>query len=66
MATRIVCNDPNATGDSALEIAETGQVVAYGEEVEIEDPELAERLLEQDIWVRPTTKAAKVAKKESD
>lgn len=33
----------------AVEIADSGQVVEFGEEVEVED-ELALRLLEQDVW----------------
>lgn len=41
MSVRIVCIDPNAVGDNAREIAATGQRVAYGEEVEIEDSDLA-------------------------
>jgi len=49
---------------ATLEIADTGQIVAYGEEVEVE-AELGERLLEQKSWARPTTKAAKRAEKES-
>jgi hypothetical protein len=34
----------------AVEIAATGQVVAYGETVVIEDPDLADNLSEQDCW----------------
>ena len=45
------------------EIADTGQVVAYGAEVEVSE-ELGTRLLEQeDVWARPTTNAAKAAVK---
>lgn len=63
MATRIVNVDPT---HATREIADTGQSVAFGEEVEIEDNELAESLLEQStVWARPTTKAAKKAEKES-
>ena len=43
------------------EIADTGQVVAYGGEVEVSE-ELGVRLVEQeDVWARPTTNAAKAA-----
>lgn len=55
---KVVNVDP--TGASR-EIADTGQVVAFGEEVEV-DSALADRLLEQSVWARPTTKAAKAAK----
>lgn len=59
---RIVNVDP--TGATRV-IGDTGQTVAHGEEVEVGDAELAERLLEQKtIWARPTTKAAKAAIKE--
>lgn len=38
------------TGPStAVEIAATGQVAVYGQPIEVED-DLAESLLEQDIW----------------
>ncbi|HEX8781153.1 MAG TPA: hypothetical protein VF728_08320 [Nocardioides sp.] len=63
MSVRIVNVDPTR---ATREIADTGQVVAYGEEVEIEDSDLAERLLEQEqVWARPTTKSAKQAEKET-
>ena len=62
MGTRIVLIDPVGGG---REIADTGQYVKYGEEVEIEDSDLAKSLLEQeDVWARPTAKAAKQAEKE--
>lgn len=58
---RIVNVDP--TGASRV-IADTGQTVDHGDEVEVDDA-LAERLLEQStVWARPTTKAAKAAAKE--
>lgn len=41
MSIRIVCIDPNAVAGNEREIAVTGQRVAFGEEVEIEDPALA-------------------------
>lgn len=57
---RIVNIDPTGAGRI---IADTGQYVEHGDDVDVEDRELAERLLEQsDVWVRPTTKAAKEAK----
>ena len=66
MAVRIVCIDPNAVAGS-VRVIETGQEAAFGDEFEVEDSDLAERLLEQtDVWARPTTKTAKAAKKESD
>lgn len=56
---KIVNIDPTGAD---REIADTGQIVAHGEEAEV-DTALAERLLEQgDVWTRPTTKAAKAAK----
>lgn len=58
---KIVNIDP--TGADRV-IGDTGQLVAHGEEAEV-DAELAERLLEQsDVWDRPTTKAAKAAGKD--
>lgn len=63
MATRIVNVDPTRQPRT---IADTGQTAAFGEEIEIEDAELAERLLEQsEVWARPTSKAAKTAEKGS-
>lgn len=59
MATRIVYVGPF----DGVEIADTGQYVGRGEEVEIEDNDLAENLLTQSIWARPTTKAAEHAAK---
>ncbi len=58
---RIVNIDP--TGGTR-EIADTGQTVAVGEEVDVENEDLAHRLLEQtDVWARPTTKVAKAIEK---
>lgn len=48
-----------------LVIADTGQEVAFGAEVEVEDDELAKGLLASGQWSRPTTKAAKAAKEGS-
>ena len=46
-----------------VDIAATGQRVARGQEVEIEDPDLAASLLDQDgNWARPTSNAAKEVK----
>ena len=60
---KIVLIDPVGGG---REIAATGQYVKFGEEVEIEDSDLAKSLLEQEnVWARPTTKAAKQAEKDS-
>lgn len=53
----------NETGQG-LEIAATGQYVEFGEEVEVDDSDLAERLIASGLWARPTTKAAKAATKE--
>lgn len=78
MAVRIVCVDPLAVEGATRTIGATGQEAAYGEEIEVEDSELAERLLEQEpVWARPSDspiekggqarpskKAAKVAEKE--
>lgn len=61
MATHIVNVCP--TGQDR-EIEATGQIVAFGDSVEIDDSGLAESLLEQvEVWARPTTNAAKAAKK---
>jgi hypothetical protein len=66
MSVRIVCIDPNAVEAYPRVIAATGQVVVCGEEVEVDDADLAAALLEQDVvWARPTTKAAKAAEKRS-
>lgn len=63
MGTKITNID--ATG-SDREIGDIGVVVPFGETVEIDDSDLAERLLKQEtVWARPTTKAAKQAEKES-
>jgi hypothetical protein len=47
-----------------LEIAATGQYVEFGEEIDVDDSALAERLIESGLWARPTTKVAKTAAKE--
>lgn len=47
-----------------LEIAATGQYAEYGEEIDVEDAGLADRLIASGQWARPTTKAAKAATKE--
>lgn len=60
MATRIVYTGPS----EGVTIADTGQYAAKGDEVEV-DTDLAERLLEQDVWARPTAKTAKQAEKEA-
>ena len=57
--TRIVYTGPSV----GVEIAETGQWAAKGAEVEV-DSDLAASLLEQDVWARPTAKAAKTAHKQ--
>lgn len=59
--TKVVYIGPHADG---VGIAEAGVWAEPGEAVEV-DTELAERLLEQDTWARPTTKAAKAAKEGS-
>lgn len=59
--TKIVYTGPHAEG---VAIAEAGVWAEPGEPVEI-DSDLAERLLEQETWARPTTKAAKAAKEGS-
>lgn len=55
MPVSIVYVGPSYEG---VEIAETGQLALPGKPIEVEDSELAERLLEQDIWARPNTNAA--------
>lgn len=60
MPTKVVYVGPS----EGVTIADTGQYAAKGAEVEVET-ELAERLLEQDVWARPTAKAAEAAKKEA-
>lgn len=44
-----------------LEIAATGQYVEYGEEVDIDNTALADKLVASGLWARATTKAAKEA-----
>lgn len=44
-----------------LEIAATGQYAEFGEEVDVEDSGLADRLVASGLWARTTTKAAKEA-----
>lgn len=44
-----------------LEIAATGQYVEFGEEVEIDNAALADRLVASGLWAKTTTKAAKEA-----
>lgn len=51
---------------TTLTVAATGQTAAFGEEIEVEDAELAEALKETGLWAAPTTKAAKSAAKEGD
>lgn len=58
--TKIVYVGPHGEG---VGIAEAGVWAEPGEAVEVES-DLAERLLEQDVWARPTAKAAKDAAKE--
>lgn len=63
MSTRIENIDPT---HATREIGDTGQVVAFGETVEIENAELAASLLEQSaVWARPTRKDAKAAEREA-
>ena len=47
-----------------LEIAATGQYVEFGEEVDIDNAALADKLVASGLWARSTTKAAKAATKE--
>lgn len=61
MATRLTNTNPLGSG---LEIAATGQFVEFGDEVEVDDKDLAERLIETGNFARSTTKAAKAAAKE--
>lgn len=44
-----------------LEIAATGQFVEFGEEVEIDNAALADKLVASGLWAKTTTKAAKEA-----
>ena len=44
-----------------LEIAATGQYVEFGEEVEIDNAALADKLVASGLWAKTTTKAAKEA-----
>lgn len=60
--TKIVYTGPHSEG---VAISEAGVWAGHGEAVEV-DTDLAERLLEQDVWARPTTKAAKEAAKVTD
>lgn len=48
-----------------LEIAATGQYVEFGEEVEVDNADLADRLVASGLWAKTTTKAAKAAKEGS-
>lgn len=62
---RIVCVDPNAHAHNPR-VLETGQSAAYGDELDIEDADMAASLLEQEgVWAKPTTKSAKQAEKEA-
>lgn len=45
-----------------LDVVDTGQSAAFGEEIEVDDADLAESLIASGLWARPTTKAAKSAK----
>ncbi len=56
MGTRITYVGPFVDG---VEIEATGQLVGHGETVTIDDAGLAASLLEQAVWERPNTKAAK-------
>jgi hypothetical protein len=47
-----------------LEIVATGQTAEFGEEIDVDDADLAESLIESGLWARPTTKVAKAAAKE--
>lgn len=49
---------------TGLEIAATGQNVEFGEEVDIDNAALADKLVASGLWARSTTKAAKAATKE--
>jgi hypothetical protein len=55
----------NETGQG-LEIAATGQFVEFGEEVEIDNAALADKLIASGLWAKTTTKAAKAAKEEGN
>lgn len=60
---KIVCVDPNAHAHNPR-VLENGQSAAYGEEIDIDDAELAASLLEQEgVWAKPSTNAAKDAAK---
>lgn len=47
-----------------LEIAATGQYVEFGEEVDVDNAALADKLVASGLWAKTTTKAAKAATKE--
>lgn len=47
-----------------LEIAATGQYAEFGEEVDVENSALADKLVASGLWAKTTTKAAKAASKE--
>lgn len=49
-----------------LEIAATGQYVEFGEEVDIDNADLADRLVASGLWAKATSKAAKAATKEGN
>jgi hypothetical protein len=49
---------------AGLEIAATGQYAEHGEEVDVENADLAAKLVATGLWARATTKAAKAAAKE--
>lgn len=53
----------NETGQG-LEIAATGQYVEFGEEVDVDNADLADRLVASGLWAKATSKAAKAASKE--
>lgn len=47
-----------------LEIAATGQYAEFGEEVDVDNADLADRLVASGLWAKATSKAAKAASKE--
>lgn len=49
---------------AGLEIAATGQYAEFGEEIDVEDSALADRLVASGLWAKTTSKAAKAASKE--
>jgi hypothetical protein len=50
--------------EQGLEIAATGQYAEFGDEVDVDNTALADKLVASGLWAKATSKAAKAATKE--